>query len=154
MPGKKFGYQEQDCPLTLQEGLEAYFQGHPGLFKEGELGTESQELFHSHDLCHIVFGLDTTLEDEALADVWTILGTDVGFRRYMHYLNAVKEAKAIFKEIGYGQVLLTSLRALPKVFQVWCRTRRMCKKWPWIVPDGYYGMPLAHIRREFNIRVI
>jgi hypothetical protein len=30
------------------------------------LSDESAELFRSHDICHVIFGLDTTFADEAM----------------------------------------------------------------------------------------
>ena len=65
---QRFLYQEQRCSLTLGAALEEYFRGHPGLLREQEMDPESAALFRSHDVCHVVFGLDTRLQDEVLAD--------------------------------------------------------------------------------------
>jgi hypothetical protein len=84
MPTKHFRYQEQDSPMTLGEGLREYYAGHPGLVQPDQMDADAAPFFRSHGTCHVLFGLDTTLVDESLADLWTIFGTDVGFRRYAH----------------------------------------------------------------------
>ncbi len=43
------------------------------------LAPESAALFRRHDICHVIFGLDTTIADEAMADTRTMLSCDVGF---------------------------------------------------------------------------
>ena len=96
------GYQRQDSPQTLAEGLEEYYAANVGkVVRPSDLPPESVGLFRSHDMCHVVFGLNTTLDDEALADVRTILSCDVGIRRYATYLTTDKQARALFKELGY-----------------------------------------------------
>lgn len=66
--------------MTLREGLEEYYTGHPGLLQPDKMHADAARFFHAHDTCHVLFGLDTTLVDESLADLWTLFGTDVGFR--------------------------------------------------------------------------
>jgi hypothetical protein len=38
------------------------------LFRPSQLPKDSAQFFRSHDIAHVVFGLDTTLTDEALAE--------------------------------------------------------------------------------------
>src|SRR6185369_171634 len=95
-------YQQQECALTLAEGLEEYYAANTGkVVRPENLPSESLRLFRGHDTCHVIFGLDTTLEDEALADMRTLFSCDVGIRRYGAYLTRDKQAQALFKEIGY-----------------------------------------------------
>jgi hypothetical protein len=102
----------------------------------------------------VVFGLETNLEDEALADFWTLMGSDVGLGRYVGYLGQSKEAMQIFKQIGLWRTLLTTLRVIPNVALVFVRTRKMKKKWPWTGYENYMGVPLNRIRSEFGIVVL
>jgi hypothetical protein len=55
--------------VTLREGLQEYFAGHSGLLKPDSADVQTAKFFHSHDACHVLFGLDTTLRDEGLADL-------------------------------------------------------------------------------------
>src|SRR5579872_961659 len=80
-------YRRQDSSQTLAEGLEEYYARNVGRVARPEtLAPGSAELFRSHDLCHVIFGLDTTLGDEGMADIRTLLSCDVGWRRYAEYL--------------------------------------------------------------------
>ena len=128
---KKFSYQEQDSKLTLRQGVAEHFASHPGLLQDGDLDQVSRQLFHSHDVCHVVFGLDTTLMDEALADCWTLVGTDVGGPRYYRYLRESKAARDVIRQIGYGRTLAITITGLPKITRTLWRAWRMKKKWPW-----------------------
>src|SRR5258706_9375131 len=98
-------YQAQDSSQTLSEALTEYyaFNGDTVL-PPSALPPESAALFRSHDICHVIFGLDTTLSDEAMADTRTLLSCDVGWSRYAKYLASDSQAKAIFKQVGYFTV--------------------------------------------------
>jgi hypothetical protein len=154
MPLRRFRYQDQDSRMTLREGLKEYFEGHPDLLIEAELDAQSKALFHSHDLCHVLFGLDTDMVSEALADGWAVLGTDVGWKRYWGYFSQSRAARNLFQQIGWVATITITIRALPKLFQVLRRARRMKGKWPWGREDAYLDRPLGDIRREYNVRIL
>jgi len=148
-------YQDQDSPLTLAEGLDEYYRVNgERVSRPSTLPPESMALFRSHDTCHVIFGLDTTLEDEAVVDTRTLLSCDVGFARYAEYLTSDKQTKAIFKQVGYFTVLMGTLRAVPRLARALIEKFRMPKKWPWVPPQSFYGRTLADLRREYGIRVI
>jgi hypothetical protein len=148
-------YQEQDSPLTLAQGLAEYYRVNGGRVLPPEtLSPESAALFRSHDICHVIFGLDTTMEDEAMADTRTLLSCDVGFARYSGYLATNKEAQAAFKEAGYGTVLWGTLKALPRIARAIRESFRMTKSWPWVPPESFKERTLSDLRREYGIRVI
>jgi hypothetical protein len=147
-------YQEQDSQQTLAEGLEEYYRINRGVVsRPATLPPASAALFRSHDLCHVIFGLDTTLADETMADTRTLLSSDVGWRTYAGYLNDPL-AQAVFEELGIGRALLATLRTLPRILRAFRETRRMAKKWPWRPPEAYQSRTLGDLRREFGIRVI
>lgn len=151
----RLAYREQDSPLTLAQGLAEYYRANGGRVLPPEsLTPESRALFASHDICHVIFGLDTTLEDEAMADTRTLLSCDVGFARYSGYLATNKETQAIFKQIGYGTILWGMLKTLPRMARAIREKFRMPKKWPWMPPGSYMQRTLADLRREYGIRVI
>ncbi len=148
-------YQEQDSELTLAQGLDEYYRVNEGrVSRPSTLPPESMALFRSHDMCHVIFGLDTTLEDEAVVDTRTLLSCDVGFSRYAEYLTRDKQAKAIFRQVGYFTVLLGTLRAVPRLARALIEKFRMTKKWPWMPPESFKARTLADLRREYGIRVI
>jgi hypothetical protein len=154
-PHPHLRYQQQDCALTLGEGLEEYYAANEGIVtRPGDLPSESRSLFRSHDLCHVVFGLDTTLDDEVMADARTLFSCDVGLRRYWAYLTRDQQAKDLFRELGYVNAIRATALAVPRIVRAAVEALRMTRRWPWTPPEFYLGRPLAELRSEFRICVI
>jgi hypothetical protein len=151
----KLGYQEQDSPQTLAEGLEEYYIANRGVVtRPQDLPPESVALFTSHDMGHVIFGLSTSLEDEAMADTRILLSTDAGFWRYTRYITADSQAKAVLKQVGYRKVVVHTAYALPRMLRAVWDAMRMKKRWPWVPPPSFKTRSLADLRREFGIRII
>ena len=148
-----FSYQEQEATLSLQTGLEEYRSGFPGLLDASELPSRAARFFHAHDICHVVFGCDTSVAQEAMADTWSVFGTSLGFGAYLDYLR-LPQANNIFRQIGYGRTAWETLRVSPRLVQVIIRARHMARPWPFWDNDQYLGIPLKKIREEFNIRLV
>ena len=83
-----------------------------------------------------------------------MLSCDVGLRRYARYLSSTPEAKALFKELGYGRAVWTTILAIPRILRAVAESWRMTKKWPWKPPASDLGRTLAELRKEYGIRVI
>jgi len=153
--GARLGYQRQDSPQTLAQGLEEYYAANVGkVVRPRDLPPESVGLFLSHDVCHVVFGLNTTLDDEAMADVRTLLSCDVGVRRYATYLATDKQAQALFKELGYLKSMWVTILAVPRIWRAVIEAFRMKKRWPWTPPETFRSRSLVDLRQEFGIRLI
>lgn len=149
------GYQAQDSTQTLAEGLAEYYAANGArVAPPPTLPPGSQSLFRNHDVCHVIFGLDTTLPDEGMADVRTLLSCDVGWRRYSRYMTSDPAAKTIFKELGYARAVWTTLSITPRLVRAIWDAWRMRKQWPWNTPPDHFDRPLADLRREYAIRVI
>ncbi len=154
-PHAHLNYQQQDSALTLAQGLEEYYAANAGtVTRPRDLPAESAALFRSHDLCHVIFGLDTTLDDEALADARTLFSCDVGVRRYSAYLTQDQQAKAIFKELGYRKAIWITMLAIPRICLAAREAWRMTKPWPWTPPESFQKRSLADLRSEFGICVM
>lgn len=148
-------YQAQASAQTLAEGLAEYYARNGArVTAPADLPPESAALFRNHDACHVVFGLDTTPADETLTDTRTMLGCDVGWRRYAAYLSSDAQAKAIFKQFGPWRLIAITVMAIPRIVRALIERRRMVKPWPWTPPPEYFGRTLADLRAEFGIRVI
>jgi len=138
----------------LAEGLEEYYRANIDVVsRPTTLPPDSAALFRSHDLCHVIFGLDTTLGDETMADMRTLLSSDVGWKKYLSYANDPL-AQAVFKALGIWRTVIITLRTLPRIVRAIREARLMKKKWPWIPPEIFYARTLSDLRREFGIRVI
>ena len=153
MSQPRFRYQEQDTPMTLREGYEEYLTGHPGLFREDQMEPASREMFHRHDLCHVLFGLDTVPRDEGRADLWTMMATDVGYRRYVGYLR-LPEAKAAFASVSRWRLALLFVLSLGDAIAIFVRTRRMRRKLDWDRLEEHLDRSLAELRRDYGLRLL
>lgn len=145
-------YQEQGSSQTLREGLAEYRQANAAIIEDGD-SEEGASLFRSHDVCHVIFGCNTSLAQEAAVDLWTIFGVDIRLRDYLAYLK-LPEVQDILRAVGYGRTLRESVKALPALARVIRNARRMHKKWPWIDHEPYLDRSLASLRDEFGIRVV
>ena len=67
-------YQEQDCSLTLREGIAEFHRYLAALGREQMRDKGSSRLLLEHDATHVIFGMDTTLEQEAGLDTWLLFG--------------------------------------------------------------------------------
>ena len=149
------GYQRQDSRLTLAEGLEEYYQANIGrVTRPSDLPTASAQLFRSHDMCHVIFGLNTAPDDEALADMRTLVSCDIGARRYLAYLLRDQQAMTLFKAFGYLRSVWVTVLAIPRIGRAIAEAWRMKTRWPWTPPASFQSRTLADLRDEFGIRVV
>jgi hypothetical protein len=153
--GRRCRYQAQDSQQTLAEGLAEYCAANgEQVAPPRTLPPESAALFRSHDICHVIFGLDTTLDDEAMADVRTLLSCDVGWRRYARYMTSDPAAKAIFKELGWLRACWATILVFPRMLRALIEARRMPSPWPWTPPESAFDQSLGDLRRAYGIRVM
>lgn len=155
-------YQDPQSTQTLREGLAEYRAANPELFDPevlarnealGELG----RFFAAHDACHVLFGLSTSLSDEALADTWTFFGTDVRWRELWSYFrsDAQKEFFDTFLgQVGYARLAWATVRAVPRILRAIGRTRSMTRKWALHQWSAHLDVPLVKLRREHGIRLV
>jgi hypothetical protein len=146
-------YRLQDCGLTVLEGLAEYRTLMPDLIDETRLQGPSRQMFHNHDLCHVVFGCDISLRHEGMVDTWTMIGSDVGVRAYVRYLQ-LPEVKGLFAQIGFVRGLVVSIQSVPSLLRVIRNARRMKAKWPWSDHERYLDRPLRDVRAELGIVVV
>lgn len=147
-------YQQQDSPLTLQQGLEEYYAINPNLIDASSCSnSEVATLFERHDVIHVVFGCSTSLHDETLADTWTIFGTSIKFLDYLGYLK-YSETTDLLKEVKVSRMIKEFIEAIPDVFRVIRQTRKMSQKWDWANYHSHLEMPLGDLRRTYGIQVI
>lgn len=136
--------------MTLAEGLAEYRLRHPARNLEGAMPPRAAQIFHAHDLCQVVFGCDTTVEQDAMADAWTLFGTDAGMWALMQY----RRLPAARANPGMLRFLLDTTRALPRLQRVARHARGMRRKWPFLGGRAYEHWPLDRIRASFGIRLI
>jgi hypothetical protein len=164
-------YLAQDCNITLKEALDQYYAQNPGFYKPDEFEGSSNNILLTHDICHIVFGCDTSIAGETKLEVWTLFATNLGFKTYYDdYLSpllmAGKDAlsgDSVAKE-GFKEAIRIFFKP-PKSIQqfvsvsfsyikVFLMTRKVNPKWHYYNYHSHLDRSIAAIRREFNIQVV
>lgn len=146
-------FQEQNCPLTLKQALAEFYEINADIFSKPKPHSKWTELLVHHDVCHVFFGVNTNVLDEAAGDYWTMLATDLSISEYKDYLNS-PEGKILLKEIGWGDILKSVIFSIPFFFKILSRSRKMSKKWKVRNYDEYLDMPLKDIRSLFNVKIL
>ena len=150
-------YQNQNCDLTLQEGLECYYKAFPNTTKIFEDDEESGTLLRDHDCTHVIFGLDTSIEQEAILDTWVIWGSKWKLKYIWGYrsLPQIKQLfKDLFKEFGIFGFLKIYWKLGGIKRKVVFRALKMKKKWPFKVPEDYLSKKISHLREIHGIKVL
>jgi hypothetical protein len=144
-------FERQGSRLTLAAGLAEYHQKNPGLVKGRELSPEAQLFFQRHDVVHVVYGCGTSLPDEAIVKIASMLGTTGGLGVLSGYrLHELIEVYRNLPLIATLRSVAFSSFLIPRT--VW-RCLRQCRRWPWEQFEPYMNRPLCELRSEFGIRV-
>ena len=140
-----FAYQHAATTMTLAEGLAEYRRAHPGLIDPAGVDPDLGRFMRAHDRCHIVFGLDTSIRDEILADTWTLFGSDVSWREYSSYLRH-PEVNNILAETGYWTITVETLRHAGDMLRARRPARRQTAKWPFWASAERLDEPIRALR--------
>ena len=155
-------YQQESCELTLKEGIEEYrkYLRVNNRHVLGENCSEDEKLtILGHDATHVIFGLDTSLEEESMLDCWVIFGGDV-FKIIKEYFKGSLDLKEtnekvfdLANEVGYLKFTYLYLRVMfqkwPKIF---FRTRKM-KKWSYFFPADFLEKKISALRKLSLIHI-
>tara|TARA_B100000029_G_scaffold4166_1_gene4878 strand:- start:455 stop:937 length:483 start_codon:yes stop_codon:yes gene_type:complete len=151
-----YRYQEQNSEQTLQEGLDEFYSINSKFRELSETG-EKKGLFFQHDITHIVFGLNTKLEEEHLLDSWALWGCKIKWKTMYEYMRhpAIKEiTREIYKDLGTWGVVKKIITMIPLKLLIVSRALRMKKKWDYHnVTEGKLKSKISDIRKEYNINV-
>ena len=150
-------YQDQNCSLTLQEGLNCYYKAFPESTEILKDSMDSGTLLRDHDCTHVIFGLDISIEQESILDTWVLWGSKWELRYLLGYqkLPQIKQLyKNLVNEIGYfGFIkILWKLSGIKR--KVIFRTFKMKKKWPFKMPEEYLSMKISDLREMHGIKVL
>ena len=81
--------QEQDCSLTLREGIAEYHAYLGATGRKAMVDHAGSRLILEHDATHVIFGMDTSLEQEAGLDTWLVFGCQYQWRYLRGYARPV-----------------------------------------------------------------
>ena len=150
-------YTEQNCSMTLKEGLEEYYNSNPREVKEF---SEKIPFLVNHDITHVIFGLSTSIEEESLLDTWTFRGTDITWKQIYKYTfdkNLRNLTKVIVKDQGgWLKVIRVVIKCIPQKLKIhFNRIPQMKKKWPYSnISEDMMLEKINDIRNEYGIKVI
>ena len=150
-------YQKQDCELTLREGLECYYQSFPESKEILKDSPGSGYLLRDHDCTHVIFGLDISIDQEAILDTWVLWGASFKWKYLLGYakLPQIKDLqKRLMSELGIRGFLGLYWNTLPIKRKVFFRTRKMKKKWPFQMPEEYLDMKISDLREIHGINIL
>ena len=137
-------YQDQDCSLTLTQGIEEYRNYLVSIGRKVMEDEEGSSLITDHDATHVIFGLDTSLEQESLLDTWVVAGCSWKFSYILGYgkLPEIKKLyKALYNELGLLGFLKLYWYLLPR-------------KWLFNFPTSLLKLNISDIRSEYGINIL
>lgn len=148
-------FLKQTCRATLREGLSELYCHAPDV---AEVSDRKGKSFRDHDLTHIIFGCDTSLEGEILLKPWILFGTTITVDEIKAY-QADPEVKRLNEEgleMMGGRLktyILAFIYYFPMFFWIWLRcVRNMTEKWPHSeVTEAMLDTPLEELRRRYGI---
>ena len=150
-------FQDSTQNMTLNEGIECYRNYLVQNNRKILIDESGSTLIRDHDATHVIFGLDTTLEEESMLDSWVLWGTQYKFS----YLNQYRKlpqledfSKNLFKELGISGFFNLLRSVLRNKITVFKRTRKMSKKWPFRVPEDYLEKSILDLRSEYGIDIL
>lgn len=150
-------FQSQDCDITLAEGLEEYRAYLQANGKKQLVDAPGSTVIRDHDATHVIFGLDTSIEQESMLDSWVFLGTKWKLKELLAY-NKLPEIKQLYKDFrhdpSYFKLFLTTIRLLPIKLKIRKRAKQMNKKWPFVSPDSLMDQKVCDLREEFGIKIL
>ena len=150
-------YQEQDCGLTLREGIAEYHGYLQAIGRKPMVDHAGSRLILEHDATHVIFGMDTTLEQEAGLDTWLIFGCQYQWR-YLRGYAQLPEIKALYKALikdgGWFLLLKLYWKCLGLKWRIMRRTRRMTRKWPFQFPESWLDHPVSILRAQHGISIL
>ena len=114
-------------------------------------------IIRDHDVTHVIFGLDTSIEQESMLDSWVFLATKWKLKELLAY-NKLPEIKQLYKDFwhdpGYFKLFMTAIKLLPIKLTIWKRAKQMNKKWPFVSPDSYMNHKVCDLRKEYGIKIL
>ena len=153
-------FQKQNCQLTLEEGLKVYYEAFED---QGSIlrGDTLPEFIFGHDCSHVIFGLGLSLKEEAILDTYTIYGCKNSLKIIFKAAGQIfksKELLNLYKKLisEHGLIgllrLVNSSKKSKKIARI--KTKKMKKKWSYIVPKSYLSNQISDLRDEYGISVL
>ena len=153
-------FQKQDCILTLQEGLNVYYDAFED--KESILkGDTLTDFVFGHDCTHVIFGLGLSVKEESILDTYTIFGCKDSVKLIIKALGQLFKSKELLNlykklisEYGFKGLINIVISARKAKSIAKKNTKKMKKKWIYFNSKHYLSQRICDIRDEFGILVL
>ena len=146
-------FQKQTCSLTLRDAIDEFYQINAAVFDRPQPGSPWYDLMSQHDVTHVVFGVNTSVLDEAAGDFWTLFATDMSLQTYMAYASS-PQGRQLIKDVGVWKILGSIVFGLPSLVRIAWRARAMSIKWTLGDYQRYLDVPLDELRAQFNVQIL
>ena len=114
-------------------------------------------IIRDHDATHVMFGLDTSIEQESMLDSWVFLGTKWKLKELLAY-NKLPELKQQNKDLrhdpGYFKLIMAAIKLLPIKLKIRKRAKQMNKKWPFQSTESLMNQRVCDLREEYGIKIL
>ena len=151
-------FLNQDCKLTLREGLDELYRHNPEV---ESVSNVNGKIFTDHDLTHVIFGCDTSIIGELMLKPWILLGCNISMAELKEYAGN-PEVQKLNKEgeALLGGKFLATVKIvfyyLPQFFWIWfTHVRKMSRKWPHsTLTNEMMNTRICDLRADYNISVL
>jgi hypothetical protein len=158
MTFKEF-YSTLSNNLTLKEAIELHYQVNPQFTRYNLFATqEGRDNVKYHDISHIIYGCDTSIDGESKVQIWNNNGSKnttpklslrLIFSSDIKVLMAIAFSPDLIKHILKN---LDKINALKK--DIKSQASKMHKKWVYGKEDQYMDKTLGEIRAEYGIQIL
>ena len=143
--------------MTLREGVEEYSAYLSAIGRQAMADKEDARLILEHDVTNVIFGMDTSLEQEAGLDTWLIFGCQFKWGYVRGYSN-LPEIKALYRALiaEHGWSLFPRLywKCLGMKWRIFRRTRKMKPKWHFQFPEEWLDQTIARLRDNHGVMIL
>jgi ubiquinone biosynthesis protein Coq4 len=102
------------------------------------------------DVCHIIFGCDTSLVGEAKVEQWTINSTNFSFQEYV---NTTLSTEAT-RQVSLLQITVQGILNIFPLIRTYLAAKKVKSKWSFYNYPNYLDRNISEIRQEFNIQIV
>ena len=152
-------FKEQNCDFTLGEGIKEYNEYLVLNDKEVLPQLKDSSIVMDHDATHVIFGLDTSIEQESILDTYVIWGMKFNWGKIINFYKD-PEYKEVIGDIvqkhgGYWGIFKIYMSLMPIKLRVFFRCMKMKKKWNYHdISDEMLSAKLCDLREEYNIELL
>lgn len=145
-------YEQPQSMQTLQAGLEEYYRTNPEFNGTGDFLGQPRPTVIAHDVCHVVFGLGGSSEEELIVECMTAFACYLSFQQ-IKKIPKIKLGIELWKTFGPWRLAKRFVLTIPRMTRAIWMALHMKKKWPHFEYQEYLNKPLNELRAEFGIRL-